>query len=441
MYGGVPSVHKSREEVDTAPYHSEGKTLREELADVPKAARAAEKQRVREFLGLPGATSKRGVAARLSREELADRVVADGLKDHRALAAAARAEKADDLTLYNTLLFMGRKDLQDFLGWVWDLEGQSLREEVDIDRVAKLCDAARTAACTCNGRWLPAAEEVMKIQHLNSIEFRRAVLKALACGRRKGVNILVLGAPDAGKSFCFKPLGKIFKTFVASGQTENYPLQGLPGSELALLQDIRYESFGLPWDDLLRWGEGDAVKINLPRNNFLESVVYNGIAPLIATMASPFSFPLDEAKRTGRGIEMENVQFKSRWRQIAFPHSIPEQQRDSSLEQCAKCCAFWYVGAIVSSGVQVAGAPSHACPTAVAPVHIAVVSHISHAIAAPVATPVASAASSTASPEHKRRRILAPDEFFARMHMLMEWRQEGLLDSSQFENAKFALNL
>ena len=59
VYGGLPTVHKAKEELDAAPYHSEGKTLREELADMPRGARAADKDRVREYLGLPGGGGKK----------------------------------------------------------------------------------------------------------------------------------------------------------------------------------------------------------------------------------------------------------------------------------------------------------------------------------------------------------------------------------------------
>jgi hypothetical protein len=51
VYGSVPSGHKSLQQMDSAPYHSQGKTLREELADIPRGARLSDKQRVRAFLG------------------------------------------------------------------------------------------------------------------------------------------------------------------------------------------------------------------------------------------------------------------------------------------------------------------------------------------------------------------------------------------------------
>ena len=54
-YGSVPTVHKAKEEMDPEPYNSVGFTLREKLADMPRGARKADKDRVRAFLGIPDA--------------------------------------------------------------------------------------------------------------------------------------------------------------------------------------------------------------------------------------------------------------------------------------------------------------------------------------------------------------------------------------------------
>ena len=93
----------------------------------------------------------------------------------------------------------------------------------------------------------------MLFQGQSSLDFRRAVLRALVQGRAKGVNILIVGAPDAGKTFALKPLSEVFKTFIASGQRESYPLQGLPGSELVLLQDVRCPLLPTIFLNLMGW--------------------------------------------------------------------------------------------------------------------------------------------------------------------------------------------
>jgi hypothetical protein len=134
----------------------------------------------------------------------------------------------------------------------------------------------------------------------------------------------------------------MFKSFVRRGQKETFALQGLHGKEICLLQDPRYESFGLPWDDWLTWAEGEEIMVRLPRGAFVESKTYSGTAPIFATMADPFSYPLDEARKHGRSVERENRQFKSRWSILRFHIAIPEAERDVTIEPCPQCAAKWY---------------------------------------------------------------------------------------------------
>ena len=211
--------------------------------------------------------------------------------------------------LYSTILRLGKKELQTQLEWIWEIEGQPAH--VEVNRIEKLCEAASNADCCCGGRWRQAAERLLGHQRLDSMRFRQLVVRALRIGRAKTINILIHGAPDAGKSFVFKPLPVIFNSFNARGQGETFPLQGLHGSDICVLQDVRYESFGLPWDDWLRWGEGESIEVRLPRNQFESSKLYTGTAPLFATMATLFNYPLAEARRTQRNVELENEQFLS----------------------------------------------------------------------------------------------------------------------------------
>ena len=343
VYGSVPSVHKAPQEMDPNPYHSLGLTLREELADFPKGARQCDKDRVRSHLGLPGGDGRTRPAATFSKPDFADLVRTEGWRTQQDVMVAARTQRPVDPTLYNTMLHMGQKDLTSFLEWVWEMERAG--QEIEGDRMAKLRSTAREGQCICAGKWKGAASRLMDIQGIDSVVFRAAVLRALKLGRKKTVNILILGEPDAGKSFLLKVLPEIFKAFVASGQSETFPLQGLHGSEICVLQDVRYESFGLAWDEWLRWGEGEAVKVRLPRNHFQESRVYTGTAPLFASMASPFRYPLGEARKFGRDVEYENKQFRSRWTTFTFGVSIPEAERDPTIQACAMCGAQWYLEA------------------------------------------------------------------------------------------------
>ena len=142
-----------------------------------------------------------------------------------------------------------------------------------------------------------------------------------------------------------EPAGKVFQAFRRRGQRETFSLQGLHKAEIVLLQDVRYESFGLPWDDWLTWGEdpatGGVMTVRLPRNHFRASVEYSGTAPLFATMADPFRFPASEAHATGRDVERENRQFRSRWDPTFFRNEIPAAMRDDTVPACPVCWSRW----------------------------------------------------------------------------------------------------
>ena len=132
---------------------------------------------------------------------------------------------------------------------VWGMEAEDL--EPTGCRVETLVASATSLPCICDGKWRPAADRLMDIQGLDSRAVRCAVVRGLRWGRNKWTNVLIVGEPDAGKSFILKPLGKIFKTFIRRGQNETFALQGITGNEICLVQDVRYETFGLPWDDWL----------------------------------------------------------------------------------------------------------------------------------------------------------------------------------------------
>ncbi len=117
VYGGVPSVHKRPQELDYEPWHSQGKTLREELLDIP---RPEEKSRVRAHLGLPD--TRRGKGG-MGNRDLADLVLTHGWKTAKEVLEHAGKERATAPALYDALLGMARSKLTEFVATVWEMEG------------------------------------------------------------------------------------------------------------------------------------------------------------------------------------------------------------------------------------------------------------------------------------------------------------------------------
>ena len=342
VYASVPSEHKAPAEIDTVPYHSDGRTTREELSDIPPGARKCDRDRVLAHLGLPSKSSTVKMKATCTKEVLAERIIAEQWHSSDEISRAAASSKVADPQLYATVLRTGKQKLEEFVTRVWSME--PCPPVVSISRLDKLHAALLTLQCTCGGRWTPAASYLMSLQGLEPRHVPDLILRALRLGRRKDVNILITGVPDAGKSFVFRPLPLIFRAFETRGQRERFPLQGLPGADICVLQDARYESMGLPWDDWLRWGDGETLMINVPRNVAAASLVYTESAPLFATMTDVFRFPPQEARASGRDVERENIQFRSRWRIIHFKDSIPADRRSVDLDACGLCAAKWYIG-------------------------------------------------------------------------------------------------
>ena len=425
-YGAVPTVHKAAEEIDKQPYHSQGKTIREELVDMPKGARVSDKEQVRAFLGLAGPPRLHGRSDRLGDAELALVIKDHAIKERSELLNFARQQKESMPLFYSTVLKLGAKRADDFLQWVWELEGDLA--EPCADRIQKLLSCSLNTPCNCGGRWIPAADELLQHQGIDKRSFCMAVLRALRLGRHKETNVLIVGEPDAGKSFIFKPLGKIFKTFIRRGQNDTFSLQGIHGNDICLLQDVRYETFGLPWDDWLAWAEGEDITVRLPRNHFSESKQYSGTAPLFATMCDIFSYPACEARRTGRSIEKENRQFRSRWQVVHYRYEIPQESRDPTLHPCACCCAQWYAQAAPAEASDYA-ANLHRPVVRVLPSTAA--GQGIHQTLLPQAQPTA--AGTLAQNGH--------GDLWERLQKLMQWRAAGQLSDLEFSNAKRLLGL
>ena len=355
-YGAVPSAHKKLDEIDKEPYHSNNKTAEDELRDVPRCARRCDKQRVAEFLhgAAPAPPPKEPRrTGRLDLEDLAKRIVNEEWKTIEAVQGAARAERDTAPELYATVLHMGQDKMQAFMHWVWAIEeqGQPARDRIEV-----LQRCGEEDECICGGKWADAADWLLEFQGVDREYFKGIVLRALRHGRHKMLNIVIYGAGDAGKSFLWKPLAAVYgdRTFIRRGQADRYPLQGIHTADVCILQDVRYESFGLPWDDWLAWGEGEELMVSLPRNSFRSSLKYDGSAPLLASMCDLFSYPPREATRTGRNVERENRQWRSRWTSVCFSRSLPEARMQPTFPACPRCAATWYLSGTMAAmpGVQ-----------------------------------------------------------------------------------------
>ena len=145
----------------------------------------------------------------------------------------------------------------------------------------------------------------------------------------KNANILLHGPPNCGKSFLLNPLELIYKTF-CNPATGLYPWIGLDNAEVAYLNDFRWSSEIIAWNDLLLLLEGSTEHLPRPKNVYatdMETSRENTI-PFFATTKEPIIF----VGKYNTHDERETDMVSCHWNMFAFKHKIPlSEVKDTDL--------------------------------------------------------------------------------------------------------------
>ena len=143
-------------------------------------------------------------------------------------------------------------------------------------------------------------------------------------------------------------------------------------------------------------------------------------------MADGFSYPIPEARQTGRSIARENEQFYSRWNVVRYRSPIPEEDRNPTLRPCAHCRAHWYDAVADLEAAAYRARPDRA-----------IVKVMPAAPTVLYATGPHASSTSTASSSSMAPR----DILWARLTELMRWHAEGRLSTTEYAQAKVLLGL
>jgi hypothetical protein len=124
-------------------------------------------------------------------------------------------------------------------------------------------------------------------------------------------NLCVVGGLNMAKSFLFKLLLSIFKTYEMP-DGGSYQLEDLLGKELVFLKDFEYDGDAkkwMTWAYLKRFLEGGDVPVARP-NNRGGNVLFKNDAPVFLTALEEVSFVAREARgrvRDGAGALQDQV--------------------------------------------------------------------------------------------------------------------------------------
>lgn len=211
--------------------------------------------------------------------------------------------------------------------------------------VREACDAD----CRCGGKWVSAAQKIMRQNDIDQTEWRQAVLKALADGRAKGNLVCHAGKEgNEGKSFLLKPFLLIFGedgVFVAPPKNA-FPLMGLERARLVLLDDWRFNEDIVSYAVQLLWFEGAPFVIARPQNQFTGHVRYSKDDPVFLTTLLDDLTSL-KGKRFLKQGDVEMMLKRLHVFKFTAKISIPKNVAAG----CARCFSRWLAEAETVSAV------------------------------------------------------------------------------------------
>ena len=153
---------------------------------------------------------------RLTMTHVAEYILLNNIKSHTQLQSIAfkrRQEGENDL--FSFLAQNSSKKVEELIERVWDMHKAPQREAVEIvTRMEKLNRLAeKECSAECNGQWFKCATEVLQWNNINKFVFSAAIRELLKKGRKKRLNIFLIGPSNCGKSFLLEPLEVFFFFF------------------------------------------------------------------------------------------------------------------------------------------------------------------------------------------------------------------------------------
>ena len=348
VYGRVASEHKAPHELDQAPtqWARNGHPMKFEDV-IPKkwlAKGFVRKMRLTHVTFLDvcrqhGVRTEDGLWALAGEmEESGDRGLMSFLMENDVGVALDRAVKAMDAKEASRRSKLTRLDI--------------LQEYVD------------TQKCTCStpGQCYWLIKDVLAKNGVDG-EFQRQVVAALRIGREKGTNLCVVGGTNMAKSYVFKPLFIIFKTYTRP-DGGSYQLEDLLGKEMVFLNDFEYDDSArkwMPWQYFKNFLEGEFVSVGRPKNRG-GNAEFKSDAPVF--MTAPQEVALYRGKMRD---DYETSQMRARVSYIGFTHTFTKQQGMPDVKPCGHCGARVYLEGCVRAGAAAGPSSSSTSPASALP--------------------------------------------------------------------------
>lgn len=282
-------------------------------------------------------TKRHKVSAKKSKKlqpsDIFDIVVPRNIRTKQELLIFAKAQKDEGKTdLWEFCFNRASRVVDDAIQNAWSIENElekSRRKQ--LGRIGILEEYLQKECCAgCNGRWIEMAKEIIESNDINPAYFATVIYNALNLGRRKNNNVFIFGPANCGKSFLLKPLNQIYKTFT-NPATGTYAWVGIENAEVVFLNDFRWSSQLIPWNELLLMLEGETISISAPKTHFRENIRLVVDCPIFATSKYPLTFA-----HGGIVDHRETEMMNARWVYIELSAQIPRESQ-VEVEPCEHC--------------------------------------------------------------------------------------------------------
>jgi hypothetical protein len=345
-YISVPSAAKPV--VDLNPLKSEGHPGASQLCPKKRRQEGIAKARAKVkvepgvasaadgALALPegAANPAESPRVRLSNVDVFNIVKDNGLRSDLELLNFANEEHEKGRSeLLNWVL--GKTTLPAFVQQVWRAIGAARVIERSRKTRLEILAEASAQTCVCSQEWIPAAEQILDRNDVDSATFKGAVLHALRKGAAKFSNVFVAGPGNCGKTFLLQPLEKIYRTFVVPGGGGQYRLAGIVDTEVTVWQDVRWADVRgvITWSTLLVMLEGGAWTVPMPQNVSHGDYHFDKATPVFMTGPALIQC----------GDPVEDAMVRTRFQLFELTSPLPIR-RCRHIESCPRCFARWILG-------------------------------------------------------------------------------------------------
>ena len=252
-------------------------------------------------------------------------------------ALAAQLADQGDKAL---MAYLGEHDSTvQFAKAVRALGAKEIARRSKLTRMEILQEARERCKCSCSPEGL-CYELLKDVVRKNDIDgpLQQKVVGALAAGRMKKRNLCVVGQSNMAKSFLFKPLLKIFKTYEMP-DGGSYQLEEILDKEMVFLNDFEYDDAAkkwMAWSYFKRFLEGGEIPVARPKNRG-GNTTFQKDAPVF------FTAPQEIQLWRGKRMDLyETEQMRNRITYVNLHHVFEEADRQEA-EPCAACGAWFYL--------------------------------------------------------------------------------------------------